>query len=209
MAAYIRDPRQIYQESFAIVRAETDLSRFPADVADIVIRLVHACGMPEITRDIAWSPDIVSAARAALDAGKPIVTDVRMVDAGIMRPRLAGGSAVLCSINDPTAADTAKRDGTTRSAASIESLADEWAGGIVAIGSAPTALFRVLELVEQGRPPPAAILGFPVGFVGAAESKEALIEAKPAIPYLTLRGRRGGSALAAAAVNALAGPLEG
>lgn len=209
MAAYIRDPKHIYRESFAIVRAETDLSRFPADVAEIAIRLVHACGMPEIVGDLAWSSDLVSAARTALDAGKPIVTDVRMVEAGIMRPRLTASNRIHCGINDPAAAEAAKNGGTTRSAAAIESLAEKWAGGILAIGSAPTALFRVLELVEQGRTPPAAILGFPVGFVGAAESKVALIAANPPVPYLTLRGRRGGSALAAAALNALAGPLEG
>jgi len=209
MTAYLRNPQEIYRKSFAIVREETDLSAIPTEIKEMVIRLVHACGMPEIVPDIACSNDVVLAGRNALAAGKPIVTDVRMVGAGIMRHRLAQSNAVLCAIGDDSLADEAKARDTTRSAIAIEKLSDDWADGIVAIGSAPTALFRVLEMIDEGAPPPALILGFPVGFVGAAESKEALIEADNGVPYITLRGRRGGSALAAAAVNALAGPLEG
>ncbi|MEC8164969.1 MAG: precorrin-8X methylmutase [Pseudomonadota bacterium] len=209
MTAYLRNPQEIYRKSFAIVREETDLSRVSTEISEIVIRLVHACGMPEIVPDIAYSDDMVSAGRKALADGKSIVTDVRMVEAGIMRRRLPASNPVLCAIGDDGLAEEAKSRDTTRSAIAIEKLSDAWAGGIVAIGSAPTALFRVLEMIDEGAPPPAVILGFPVGFVGAAESKQALIEAENGVPFVTLRGRRGGSALAAAAVNALAGPIEG
>lgn len=209
MTAYIQDPQEIYRRSFAIVREETAFGDMPQDVADIAVRLVHACGIPEIVPDLAWSTDIVTATKTALSAGADIVTDVRMTEVGIIKSRLSANNPIHCAIADPGAAAEAKRRGTTRSAVAIETLAPQWAGGIIAIGSAPTALFRVLEMIQQGATPPAAILGFPVGFVGAAESKDALIAANLGVPYLTLRGRRGGSALASAAVNAFAGPLEG
>ena len=209
MTAYLRNPQEIYKKSFALVREETDLSRVSTEIAEIVIRLVHACGMPEIASDIAYSDGLVSAGRKALADGKSIVTDVRMLDAGIIRHRLPASNPVLCAIGDEGLAEEAKSRNTTRSAVAIEKLSDAWTGGIVAIGSAPTALFRVLEMINDGAPPPAVILGFPVGFVGAADSKEALIVADNDVPFMTLRGRRGGSALAAAAVNALAGPPEG
>ncbi len=209
MSAYIRDPKEIYRRSFAIVREETMLNDLPPEMAKVAIRLVHSCGMPEIIPDLSWSPDLVAATKQALLAGKPIVTDVRMTEVGIIRNRLTNNNPVHCAISDPDAATIAQERGTTRSAVAIENLASEWNDGVVAIGSAPTALFRVLELIAEGVARPAAILGFPVGFVGAAESKEALIADNLEVPYLTLRGRRGGSALAAAAVNALSGPLEG
>lgn len=209
MRAYICDPKEIYRRSFAIVREETALDSLPPEMAEIAIRLVHSCGMPEIIPDLSWSPDLVRAAKQALLAGGPIVTDVRMTEVGIIQSRLSNNNPVHCAIGDPDAAAMAQERRTTRSAVAIENLASEWDGGLVAIGSAPTALFRVLELIADGVARPAAILGFPVGFVGAAESKEALIADNLGVPYLTLRGRRGGSALAAAAVNALSGPLEG
>ena len=207
MTAYLRNPHEIYQKSFALVREETDLSRVSTEIAEIVIRLVHACGMPEIASDIAYSDGLVSAGRKALANGKSIVTDVQMLDAGIIRHRLPASNPVLCAIGDEGLAEEAKSRDTTRSAVAIEKLSDAWAGGIVAIGSAPTALFRVLEMINDGAPPPAVILGFPVGFVGAAESKELLHTFSKGIPYITLLGRRGGSAIAAASVNALAGAL--
>jgi precorrin-8X/cobalt-precorrin-8 methylmutase len=208
MSAYIRDPKEIYRRSFAIVREETALDGLPPEMAEVAIRLVHSCGMPEIVADLSWSPNLISAAKKALLAGKSIVTDVRMTEVGIIRNRLSYNNPVHCAIGDLDAATIAQERGTTRSAVAIENLASEWNGGLVVIGSAPTALFRVLELIAEGVARPAAILGLPVGFVGAAESKEALITNNLGVPYLTLRGRRGGSALAAAAVNALSGPLE-
>jgi precorrin-8X/cobalt-precorrin-8 methylmutase len=191
---YLREPAQIYARSFALVRAEAGLDRLPADVARIAERLVHACGMPDIVEDLAYSPDVAQAARKALAAGAPIVCDARMVAAGLLpRPNKV---QVALAKTAPT--------GDTRSAAGMARASV--AGAVVAIGNAPTALYRLIERIEAGGPRPAAILAFPVGFVGAAESKEALIEAGLGVPYLTLRGRRGGSALAAAAVNALLAP---
>ncbi len=207
MAPYLCDPQEIYRRSFAIVREEAALDDFPPGIADIAVRLIHACGIPDIVSDLAYSAEFDETARAALRAGCNIVTDVRMTEVGIIRTRLPAKNSIACAIDDKSAADEAKRRGTTRAAVAIENLADKWAGGILAIGSAPTALFRALELIEDGAPLPAAILGFPVGFVGAAESKEALT-ASDTVPYITVRGRRGGSALAAAAVNALAAALE-
>lgn len=208
MPDYIRDPNEIYRCSFSIVREEASLEGLPADIADVAIRLVHSCGMTDIVQDLSWSPDLVSSGQAALRAGRTIVTDVRMTEVGIIRRRLPSDNAVKCAIGDTDLAETARLRGTTRSAIAIEKLADDWADGVVVIGSAPTALFRVLEMIAEGATPPAAILGFPVGFVGAAESKEALIADPHDVPYITVRGRRGGSAMAAAAVNALCGPLE-
>ena len=205
---YLRDPAEIYRRSFELVRAETDLSGLPADLAGVALRLVHACGMPEIVADLAWRSAVAAAGRAALAAGAPILADCRMVAEGVTRARLPADNRVICRLNEPTVAELARARGTTRSAAALELWGDDLAGAVVAIGNAPTALFRLLEMLSEGAPRPAAILAFPVGFVGAAESKEALIAAQIAegsdVPYLTLRGRRGGSALAAAAVNALA-----
>ena len=196
---YLRDPQAIYRRSFAIVRAEADLGGLPAELAEVAVRLVHACGMPDITADLAWSDDVVGQARAALDAGAPVITDAAMVAEGII-----GNANVICTLHDPRVTDLAADQATTRSAAAVELWTPHLAGAVVAIGNAPTALFRLIERLAEGAPKPAAILAFPVGFVGAAESKAALIDADIGVPYLTLKGRRGGSALAAAAVNAIA-----
>jgi precorrin-8X/cobalt-precorrin-8 methylmutase len=201
---YLRDPAEIYRRSFELVRAETDLSGLPADLAGVAQRLVHACGMPEIVADLAWRGDPAAAGRAALAAGAPVLADCRMVAEGVTRARLPADNRVICRLNEPEVPELARAQGTTRSAAALELWGDDLAGAVVAIGNAPTALFRLLEMLAEGAPRPAVILAFPVGFVGAAESKEALIAAASEVPYLTLRGRRGGSALAAAAVNALA-----
>ena len=201
---YLRDPAEIYRRSFALVRAETDLSGLPADLAPVVLRLVHACGMPEVVADLAWDGEPAAAGRAALADGGPILADCRMVAEGVIASRLPAENPVLCRLNEPEVPALARARGTTRSAAAAELWRDDLEGAVVAIGNAPTALFRLLELLAEGAPRPAVILAFPVGFVGAADSKEALIDAGLGVPYLTLRGRRGGSALAAAAVNALA-----
>ncbi len=203
---YLRDPEEITRRSFAAVRAEADLSGLPADLAEVAVRLVHACGMPEIVVDLAWGGAAVEAGRAALAAGAPVLADCRMVAEGVIRDRLPADNAVLCRLGDPQVPARARSRGTTRSAAAVELWRPDLEGALVAIGNAPTALFRLLEILREGAPRPAVILGFTVGFVGEAESKEALIETPHGDPYLTLRGRRGGSALAAAAVNALAAP---
>ena len=200
--AYIRDPAAIYAKSFAIIRAEADLAGFAGVMEDVAIRVIHACGMPEVTADLAFSPGAAEAGRLALASGKPILVDVRMVAHGVIGARLPGNE-VVCGLDDPGLADLAKRLGTTRTAAAVEGWRGRLDGAVVAIGNAPTALFHLLEMIEAGAPRPAVILGFPVGFVGAAESKEALIASN--LPFIVLRGRRGGSAMAAAAVNALAG----
>lgn len=207
MFDYIREPEAIYAQSFAIIRQEADLSSLPADVATIAVRLVHACGMTEIINDLVWSPDIAEAAGKALVGGAPVLADARMVAHGIISDRLPTGNPVICTLNEPAVPDLAKKTKTTRSAAAVDLWDSRLAGAVVAIGNAPTALFRLLELLAEGAPRPAAIFGFPVGFVGAAESKEALIEHADGIPYMTLRGRKGGSAMAAAAVNAVSGGL--
>lgn len=200
---YIRDPAEIYRRSFALVQAASDLSRLPADLADVAVRLVHACGMPDIIDDLAWRNNVARAARDALAGGAPIITDCRMVMDGIIYSRLPAQNAVLCPLTDPSVAELARQQRTTRSAAAVELWRPRLGGAVIAIGNAPTALFRLLEVLLAGAPKPAVILAFPVGFVGAAESKDALIASTIDVPYLTLRGRRGGSALAAAAVNAL------
>ncbi len=205
MFDYIHDPEAIYAESFAIIRREVDLSSLPDDVATIAVRLIHACGMTEIVNDLAWSSDVAAAASTAIADGAPILVDARMVAHGIIRDRLPAGNPVICTLNEPTVPARAQGAGTTRSAAAIDLWGARLAGAVVAIGNAPTALFRLLELLADGAPRPAAIFGFPVGFVGAAESKAALIDHSGGIPYLTLRGRKGGSAMAAAAVNAVSG----
>ncbi len=200
---YVRDPAEIYRRSFAIVRAEADLTDVPADVADLLVRIIHACGMPDIVPDLAWTPDLPAAVKAALGGGAPVFADTRMVAEGIIPRRLPAANPVVCSLYEPEVIAAAERQRTTRAAAAVDHWRPRLAGAVVAIGNAPTALFRLIEVLLDGAPRPAAILGFPVGFVGAAESKQALIDAALGIPYVTLRGRRGGSAIAAAAVNAL------
>ena len=205
MFDYIRDPAEITRKSFEAVRAETDLSGFSADEEALCVRLVHACGMPDIAGDLVFGGDALTAGRRALRAGAAVLTDVEMVRHGIIRARLLAANPVLCTLHGEGVRERAQDQGTTRSAAAVDLWGDKLAGAVVAIGNAPTALFRLLELMAEGAGPPALILGFPVGFIGAAESKEALIENSGGVPFITLRGRRGGSAMAAAAVNALAG----
>ena len=203
MLDYVRDPAEITRRSFAIVAEEARLASLPADIAAIAARIVHSCGMPEIAADLAFGEGAAAAGRAALASGAPILCDVRMVAAGLMATRLAASNAIHIAIDQPAAADLAQRTGQTRSAAGMELLADKYADAIVVIGNAPTALFRLLELVADGAPKLALVLGFPVGFVGAAESKAALAANDLGLPFITLYGRRGGSAMAAAALNAL------
>jgi precorrin-8X/cobalt-precorrin-8 methylmutase len=202
--AYLRDGTAIYQRSFAIIRAEADLSGFSAEEAEVAVRMIHACGQVEAARHIAFGHGVVAAARGALAAGVPILCDAEMVAHGITRARLPASNEVVCTLRDPRVPALAEKLGTTRSAAALELWGDRLAGAIVAIGNAPTALFRLLELIDAGGPRPAAILGIPVGFVGAAESKEALAADRHGVPFLIVRGRIGGSAMTAAAVNALA-----
>jgi precorrin-8X/cobalt-precorrin-8 methylmutase len=200
---YIREGDAIYEKSFAIIREEADLSAFTAEQADVAIRMIHACGLVEAAEHFRFSKDFVSKARGALQAGKPIFCDAEMVAHGVTRARLAAGNPVICTLRDSRTIELARTIGNTRSAAALD-LWDEMEGALVAIGNAPTALFRLLELLDAGAPRPAAIIGMPVGFVGAAESKEALMENPLGIPYAVVRGRMGGSAMTAAAVNALA-----
>jgi precorrin-8X/cobalt-precorrin-8 methylmutase len=205
--AYVRDGAEIYRRSFAIIRAESDLARFNAAEEPVAVRIIHACGMPEIARDIVMSPGFAERARQALKDGAPIFCDSKMVANGVTRARLPAGNDVLCTLDDPSVPAIAKRLDNTRSAAALELWRDRLAGSVVAIGNAPTALFRLLEMLDQGAPPPAAVIGLPVGFVGAMESKEALA-AYGAVPFLIVRGRKGGSAMAAAAINALTSERE-
>lgn len=205
--AYIRDGAEIYRRSFAIIRAEADLRRFSADEEKVAVRLIHACGLVESAKDFAFAPGAVAAARAALLAGAPILCDSKMVANGVTRSRLPKTNDVICTLDDPTVPGLARRLATTRTAAAMELWRDRLAGALIAIGNAPTALFRLLEMLDEGAASPAGVIGMPVGFVGAAESKEALI-ADGRLPYLVVRGRRGGSALAAAAINALASESE-
>jgi precorrin-8X/cobalt-precorrin-8 methylmutase len=201
---YLRDPQAIYRRSFDLIRKEADLSRFPLDLHPIVLRLVHAVADPTILTDLVWSQGAAKAGRMALGRGVPVLVDAQMVAHGIIRARLPAGNAVTCLLDDPAVLALSRQRKTTRSAASLELWAPLLDGAVVAIGNAPTALFRLLELIEDGAPLPALVLGFPVGFVGAAESKAALAANRLGIAYVALAGRRGGSALAAAAVNALA-----
>ena len=196
---YLRDPAAIYRRSFEIIRAETDFSGLPAAAEPIATRIIHACGMPEIVPDLRISTDFVSAAQAALAASKPVLVDAEMVRHGIIDKQLN----VICTLNDPRAREIGITSGNTRSAAAVELWRDHIAGSIAVIGNAPTALFALLEMIDAGAPKPAAIVGFPVGFVGAAESKDELHANPRGIPYATLLGRRGGSAMAASVVNAL------
>ena len=203
MLDYLRDAHAIYRRSFAIIRAEADLSRIPADLEDVAVRVAHACGMPDVIGDLVFSKGAGTAGRAALAAGKPILCDCRMVAEGITRTRLPADNAVLCTLNDPGVREMAAEMGTTRSAAAVELWKPHLEGAVVAIGNAPTALFHLLALLDAGAPRPALILGFPVGYVGAAESKDALAADPRGVPFVAVRGRRGGSAMVSAAVNAL------
>jgi precorrin-8X/cobalt-precorrin-8 methylmutase len=206
MSDYLRDGAAIYQRSFAIIRAETDLSSFSPQEAEVAVRMIHACGLIEAGKQIVFGTGLVAAARNALQAGAPILCDAQMVAHGITRARLPKNNEVVCTLRDPTVPALAERLGTTRSAAALDLWMDKLEGAVVAIGNAPTALFRLLELLDGGAPRPAAILGIPVGFVGAAESKDDLMTHSRGIPFLVVRGRLGGSAMVAAAVNALARP---
>jgi len=196
---YLRDPAAIYQKSFEIIRAEADFSGLPADAEPIATRVIHACGMPDIARDLRISPDFVGAARRALEGGAPVLVDAEMVRHGIIDKK----ASVICTLNDPRAREIGIATGTTRSAAAVALWREQLSGAVVVIGNAPTALFALLEMIDAGAPKPAAIIGFPVGFVGAVESKDALHANPRSIPYATLLGRKGGSAMAAAVVNAL------
>ncbi len=204
MSDYLRDGDAIYRQSFAIIRAEACLDRLPPALAHVAVRLIHACGMTDIVKDLEASPDAVHAGRTALRTGAPILCDARMVAEGITRRRLPADNTVLCTLQHPDVPAMAAHLGQTRSAAALELWHPYLAGAVVAIGNAPTALFRLLELLDEGAAPPALIVGVPVGFVGAAESKAALAAHRREVPFLTLHGRRGGSAIAAAAINALA-----
>ena len=204
MIDYLRDPAEIYRRSFAAIRAKADFTSVPDDLTALAVRLVHASGMPDLVSDLAWSAGAGEAGRAALAAGAAVLVDAEMVAHGIIRRRLPAGNEVVCRLGAPEADASAKSRGTTRSAAAVDLWRPQLEGAVVAIGNAPTALFRLLEILAQGAPRPAVILGFPVGFIGAAEAKETLIAEARGVPYVTLRGRRGGSAMAAAAVNALA-----
>ncbi|MEU7526367.1 precorrin-8X methylmutase [Saccharothrix sp. NPDC042600] len=208
MTSYIKDGAEIYRQSFATIRAEADLAGLPADVARVAVRMIHACGMVDLVGDIAYSPGVVAAARAALLAGAPILCDAQMVAAGVTRKRLPTDNEVLCTLSDPRVPELAAKMGNTRSAAALELWGERLEGAVVAIGNAPTALFHLLDMVAAGAPRPAAVLGVPVGFIGAAESKDALAANDLGLEYLVVRGRRGGSAMTAAAVNAIASEEE-
>ncbi len=208
MLDYIRDAAEIYRQSFATIRAEADLTPFPDDVARVVVRLIHTCGQVDVAEHVAFTPGVVAATHAALRAGAPILCDSSMVAAGITAARLPAGNEVVSLVADPRAPELAQRSGNTRSAAGVELWADRLDGAVLAIGNAPTALFRLLELVDDGVPGPVSVLGGPVGFVGSAQSKQELIDRPRGIEYLLVTGRRGGSAMAAAAVNAIASEQE-
>ncbi|WFB11016.1 precorrin-8X methylmutase [Streptomyces sp. LX-29] len=205
---YEKDGAEIYRQSFATIRAEADLGGLPADVSQVAVRMIHACGMVDLVKDLAYSPEVVSRARAALRAGAPILCDARMVASGVTRKRLPADNEVVCTLSDPSVPALAAELGTTRSAAALELWRDRMEGAVVAVGNAPTALFRLLEMVAEGAPRPAAVIGIPVGFIGAAESKDALADSPLGLDYLVVRGRRGGSAMAAAAINAIASEEE-
>lgn len=207
MPSYVRDGAEIYRRSFAIIRAEADLARFMPAEEKVAVRLIHACGMVEVARDIVMSNGFADNARWALLAGAPILCDAKMVANGITRARLPARNEVVCTLDDPGVPEIARRIDNTRTAAAMELWGERLAGAVVAIGNAPTALFRLLELLDAGARPPAAVIGLPVGFVGAAESKDALA-ADGRVPFLIVRGRKGGSAMAAAVVNALASEAE-
>ena len=204
---YIREGSEIYRRSFAIIRAEADLSRFSGIAERVVVRMIHACGMTDLPRDVEMSPGFAEIAEAALRRGAPILCDAKMVANGITRARLPAGNEVVCTLDDPRVPGLAAETGTTRSAAALELWRERLENALVVVGNAPTALFRLLELLDEGAPLPAAVVGIPVGFIGAAESKQALAR-DGRVPFLVVHGRRGGSAMAAAAINALASPSE-
>ncbi|MHB9752867.1 precorrin-8X methylmutase [Streptomyces sp. BYX5S] len=210
MFDYEKDGAAIYRESFATIRAEAadGLAALPADVAQVAVRMIHACGQVDLVQDIGYSTGVVANARAALRAGAPILCDAHMVASGVTRKRLPADNEVVCTLRDPQVPDLAAELGTTRSAAALELWRDRLDGAVVAIGNAPTALFHLLEMIAKGAPKPAAVLGIPVGFVGAAESKEALAVNELGLDHLVVRGRRGGSAITAAALNAIATEAE-
>jgi precorrin-8X/cobalt-precorrin-8 methylmutase len=205
---YVRDGAEIYRRSFATIRSEAALDGLPADVAQVAVRMIHACGMTDLVADLAWSPNVVKNARAALQSGAPILCDAQMVAAGITRRRLPADNEVICTLQDPRTVELAQQLETTRSAAAVDLWLDRLPGAVVAIGNAPTTLFRLLEVIAAGGPRPAAVLGIPVGFIGAAESKDALAANELGLEYLVVKGRRGGSAITAAAVNAIASEVE-
>jgi precorrin-8X/cobalt-precorrin-8 methylmutase len=207
LRSYIRDGAEIYRNSFEIIRAESDLSRFGPREEKVVVRMIHACGMVDIAADVLMSSTFAASASEALLRGAPILCDAKMVAHGITRSRLPENNSVVCTLDDPGVAQLAAEIENTRSAAALEFWRPHLKGAIVAIGNAPTALFRLLEILDQGAAPPAAIIGVPVGFVGAAESKQALA-AQTRVPFLVVHGRRGGSAMAVAAINALASESE-
>ncbi|WP_329001970.1 precorrin-8X methylmutase [Kribbella sp. NBC_00709] len=205
---YVRDGAEIYRRSFATIRAEAALDGLPADVAQVAVRMIHACGMTDLVADLAWSPNVVKNARAALQGGAPILCDAQMVAAGITRRRLPADNEVICTLQDPRTVGLAQELRTTRSAAAVELWGEQLGGAVVAIGNAPTTLFHLLDALAAGAPRPAAVLGIPVGFIGAAESKEALAANELGLEFLVVRGRRGGSAITAAAINAIASEAE-
>jgi precorrin-8X/cobalt-precorrin-8 methylmutase len=207
-ADYVRDGAEIYRRSFAMIRAEADLDELDPVVERVVVRMIHACGMVDLATDVAASSGFGAAVEAALRDAAPILCDTAMVASGVTRSRLPAGNEVVCTLSDPRVPELARELGTTRTAAAMELWRDRLAGAVVVVGNAPTALFRLLELVDEGVGPPAAVIGVPVGFVGAAESKVALAEHPAALDHLVVHGRRGGSAIAAAAVNALASEAE-
>ena len=206
MYSYEHDGAEIYRQSFATIRAEADLSGLPADVAQVAVRMIHACGQVDLVNDVAFSPAVVARARGALDGGAPVLCDAQMVASGITRRRLPKDNDVVCTLNDPRTPALAAELGTTRTAGALELWGDRLDGAVVAIGNAPTALFHLLEMVAAGAPRPAAVIGIPVGFIGAAESKDALAASE--LEFLVVHGRRGGSAITAAALNALASEQE-
>jgi precorrin-8X/cobalt-precorrin-8 methylmutase len=208
MLEYIRDGQEIYRQSFATIRAEADLARIPADLEKLAVRVIHACGMVDVVDDLQFSTGAGAAGRAALARGAPILCDARMVAEGITRARLPADNPVICTLGDPSVPARARELGNTRSAAALELWRPHLAGSVVVIGNAPTALFHLLDMLDAGAPRPALILGFPVGFVGAKESKAMLAEDSRGVPFVIVAGRRGGSAMAAAAVNALATEVE-
>lgn len=208
MIDYIRDGQEIYRNSFAIIRDEANLERIPADLEKLAVRVIHACGMVDAVDDLCFSPGAGKAGRDALAAGAPILCDARMVLEGVTRTRLPANNQVICTLKDEGVAELALEKGNTRSAVALELWRPYLEGSVVVIGNAPTALFYLLEMIDAGAPKPALILGFPVGFVGAAESKAMLAADSRGIPFVVMQGRRGGSAMAAAAVNALATEIE-
>ena len=206
--AYVRDGAEIYRRSFAIIRHEADLANVPSSLEQVVVRMIHASGMVDLVADIAFSTDLGTAGRQALHHGAPVLCDAMMVANGVTRSRLPASNEIICTLNDPSVPGLAAAKGTTRSAAAMQLWISHMEGAVVAIGNAPTSLFRLLEMLAEGAPRPAAIIGIPVGFVGAAESKVALAATTHGVPWITVHGRRGGSAIVAAAVNALANDTE-